>query len=105
MELIFHEASHGWDEVLMKDVGDAAARLGVRAPRNLWHAILFFNSGNITTDVLAAAGVRDYRQYMDIEKIFSDLRPAVAKHWPAFLAGKISRDEAIARILKDTAKS
>jgi hypothetical protein len=103
LELIFHEASHGWDEVLMKDVGDAAARLGIRAPRNLWHAILFFNSGTITTDVLAAGGVRDYRQYMEIEKIFGDLRPAVARHWPAFLSAEISRDEAITRILKELA--
>ena len=100
-EVLFHEASHGWDEVLMKEVGAAAARLGIRAPRNLWHAILFFNAGAITTDVLAAAGTRGYRQYMEVNKVFADLHAPVAKHWPAFLAADISRDEAITRILKE----
>ena len=101
LELLFHEASHGWDEVLIKEVNAVSARLGIRAPRNLWHAILFFNSGAIATDAFTAAGNPGYRQIMETSKVFVDLHAPVAKHWPAFLAGEISRQEAIARILKE----
>lgn len=104
LELVFHETSHHWDAILMQDVDAAAKRLGVRPNRNLWHAILFFNAGTITTDVLRAAGIRDYVQIMDADSVFTDLRPIVAKHWPAFLAGEISRDEAIARMVAEMAK-
>ena len=103
LEVVFHEASHVWDMVLMKGVNEAAARLGVRAPRDLWHALLFFNAGVITADVLGAAGTPDYRLYADVEGMFDRAykgwRPAIQKHWPEFLAGRLSRDAAITEIL------
>lgn len=103
LEIVFHEASHRWDAVLMDDVRDAARRLNIRAPGPLWHALLFYNAGAITTDVLASAGIRDYRMYMSADKTFD--RPgwheAVARHWPAFLNGEMTRAEAIGRVLRD----
>jgi hypothetical protein len=103
LELIFHEASHHWDQRLMKAVGDAADRLKVAAPRNLWHALLFYNAGQITADTLAAAGRRDYVMMMVNQKIFDapGWHAAISRHWPGFLSGEISRDEAILRILRD----
>jgi hypothetical protein len=105
LELIFHEASHHWDQRLMASVEAAAARLGVRAPPDLWHAILFYNAGRIVADVLAEAGHRDYQLMMVEGGILA--RPgwhaAITKHWPLFLSGRISRDDAIASILRDLA--
>jgi hypothetical protein len=107
LEVMFHEASHVWDVVLMKGVNDAAGRLAVRAPRDLWHALLFFNAGVITADTLTAAGVTDYRLYADVEGMFDrsykGWRPAIAKHWTEFLAGRLSRDDAITNILREIA--
>jgi hypothetical protein len=105
LEVIFHEASHKWDAILMKDVDEAAARLNVRRPPGLWHGLLFFNAGRITADTLAAAGVPDYVAYMDTQRMFDrayrGMRPAITKHWSAFLAGQVSRSEAIERILRE----
>jgi len=107
LELFFHEASHVWDAVLMKDVSEAAKRLNVRAPRDLWHGLLFFNSGTIVSEALAAAGVRDYQIYMEKEgmfdRVYRSMREPMRRHWTAFLAGRISRPEAIERILRDLA--
>jgi hypothetical protein len=104
LEIVFHEASHGWDEVLIKGVAGAAKRAGVPEPANLWHGLLFFNAGTIVKETLAAAGVRDYEMYMEKEGMFDRAyrgwREPIVQHWPAFLAGKISRDEAIELILK-----
>lgn len=105
LEVIFHEASHKWDEILMKDVNDAARRLNVRPPPGLWHGLLFFNAGRITADAFAAAGVRDYVLYMETQRMFDrayrGMRPAITKHWTEFLEGKVSRAEATERILRD----
>jgi hypothetical protein len=101
--LIFHEASHHWDQRLMKDVDDAARTLGRRAPPNLWHALLFYNAGRIAADTLASAGQRDYVLMMTEGKIFDapGWHAAIARHWPDFLSGKMSRPDAILRILRD----
>ncbi|MEO5894330.1 MAG: PQQ-binding-like beta-propeller repeat protein [Vicinamibacterales bacterium] len=105
LELLFHEASHVWDSVLMKDVSDAAKRLNVRAPRDLWHGLLFFNSGTIVSEALAAAGVSDYQMYMEKEgmfdRVYRGMREPMRTHWTAFLAGRISREIATERILRD----
>lgn len=104
LEVLFHEASHGWDATLMSDVGAAAERLGRQPPRQLWHALLFFNAGFITADVLTAGGIRDYQMYADrglFDRAFEGLRAPIATHWPSYLAGTISRKEAVARIVRD----
>lgn len=103
LELLFHESSHNWDQRLMKGVQDAAQALGIKPPPDLWHALLFFNAGRITTETLAAAGILNYEQMMVRGKIFA--RPgwheAIARHWPAVLAGNATREDAITRILAD----
>ena len=104
LEIMFHEASHGWDALLMKEVDEAARELKVKPPRDLWHALLFVNAGAITTEALAKAGTPNYVMYVDKEQLFAWMGPwraPVAKHWPGFLAGTIGRREAIARILRD----
>lgn len=105
LEVIFHEASHKWDAILMKDVDDAAKRLNVRPPPGLWHGLLFFNAGRITAQALEDAGVRGYVLYMDTQQMFDrayrGMRPAITKHWTAFLEGKVTRAEATERILRD----
>jgi hypothetical protein len=70
LELVFHEASHRWDTVRMKDVSDVARGLKLRAPPRLWHGLLFYNAGVITNDVLAKAGMADYEMYMFAQKTF-----------------------------------
>ena len=105
LELIFHEASHAWGPPLMKDVDDAAARAGKPVPGNLWHAILFFNAGFITADVLRAAGIARYEMYGDSQGVFDRLlkgsRAPMAEYWPLYLTGRISREEAVQRIVQD----
>jgi hypothetical protein len=104
LELMFHEASHHWDQRLMKGIADAAAAIGKRPPPDLWHAVLFFNAGRITRDVLEKSG-QGYELMMVQGKIFD--RPgwhaAIGRHWPLFLSSELSRDEALRRIVADLA--
>jgi hypothetical protein len=103
LELVFHEASHRWDSVLMKEVGESARDLKLRAPPGLWHGLLFYNAGAITSDALTTGGVSGYEMYMFAHRTFDfpGWHQAIARHWPGYLSGSISRTEAIARILRD----
>ena len=78
---------------------------GNRCRTALWHALLFFNAGFITADVLRAAGIGKYEMYGDAQGVFDRLlkgcRGPMAEYWPLYLAGRISRGEAVQRIVQD----
>lgn len=103
LELVFHEASHRWDSVLIDQVRDVGRRLKLRAPGGLWHGLLFYNAGAIVTEALAQAGVRDYEMYMFAERTFNfpGWHDAIRTHWPRYLSGGASRAQVIEAILRD----
>lgn len=94
LELLFHEASHGWDTVLSQELlVEARAQQRVVRP-DLWHAVLFFTAGELTRRQLATAGI-DYELYAVTQKLsstaFADVWPAVAAAWTPFLDGTTTR--------------
>jgi hypothetical protein len=107
LEVLFHEASHRWDATLMTEVDAAAMQQNTRVARDLWHALLFFNAGTITADTLRAAGIRDYEMYADKQRLFTGRwvgwREPIATYWTAFLAGAMTRQDAVARIVREIA--
>lgn len=109
LEILFHEPSHAIVGpsfgVIGPQIQEIETRLGVKTPPSLWHAVLFYTSGELTRRALARRGVTyeplvtamwagPYRQEAD----------AVKTHWLAFLDGKISRDEALELIVRQTGK-
>lgn len=109
LESLMHEASHaivGTDSgAIGADLTRAAAELGVKPPWNLWHAILFYTSSELTRRALAARGVGDYRPIVlgMYERGFAPYRSALETHWQAYLDGKIPRESAIRQVLSETA--
>jgi hypothetical protein len=109
LEMLMHEPSHAIvasDEsgAIGADLKRAADELGVKPLPNLWHAILFYTSGELTRRSLAKRGVRDYQPFITnmYERGFRGFRQPLEKHWQAYLDGKVSRDVAIRQILIET---
>jgi hypothetical protein len=111
LEILMHEPSHAivgtTSGAIGSDLTRAAQELGVRPPTNLWHAILFYTSGELTRRALAKRGVPDYQPLMvDMyERGFRGFRQALETHWQAYLDGKVSREAAIRQILMETASA
>jgi hypothetical protein len=109
LELLMHEPSHaivGSDsDAIGSDLKRLSAELGVRPMSNLWHAILFYTSGELTRRALARRGVSEYRPIiLDMyERGFGGFRQALETHWQAYLDGKVSREAALRQILVETA--
>jgi hypothetical protein len=107
LESLMHEPSHAIvaprSGAIGADLARAAAELQRQPRYNLWHAILFYTSGELTRRALAARGVR-YTPFMlaMYERGFSGFRRPLETHWQAYLDGKVTRDEAIRRILIET---
>lgn len=104
-----HEPSHAIvapvSGAIGADLARASRELGIQPYSNLWHALLFYTSGELTRRALARRGVRDYRPVIAnmYEGPFRGFQRPLEAHWQAYLDGSISREEAIRRILVETA--
>jgi hypothetical protein len=109
LESLMHEPSHAIvapdSGAIGADLARAAAELGVKPRHNLWHAILFYTSGELTRRWLDHHGVRGYEPYIlgMYERGFRGYRQALETHWQGYLDGRISREAAVREILTETA--
>jgi hypothetical protein len=103
--MLFRQASREWEPLLRSEIDEAAHALRIRAPRDWSEAVLTYNAGEITRRVLAERGVSGYRPSIDDGDVLGNVRPALAEHWPEFLDGRISRREALRRILRELAQA
>jgi hypothetical protein len=105
LEMLMHESSHGViDEPLVADRAKLTAEK--TAPEGLWHAIIFYTSGELTKRVLATRGVTDYVPYAYAHGNYKRgpwpyYLPWLEKFWQAHIDGKLERDEAIDLILRE----
>lgn len=109
LEIVFHEPSHAIVGpsfgVIGPQIEEIEQRLEVVAPQSLWHAILFYTSGELTRRALARRGVT-YEPFTTamFKGPYRQEANAVRTHWQAFLDGRIGRDEALELIVKETGK-
>lgn len=99
VEMLFHEPSHQWGRILQRTINEAAEKRGKTVPRQLWHAVMFYNAGEIARRALAEDGVTWYREQATAE-IYADFcgdgcRARIATHWNPRLDGTVSFETAI----------
>lgn len=108
LEMLMHEPSHAivdaTSHAIGTDIVNLSKELGIKPPPNLWHAILFYTSGELTRRTLARRGVSNYQPVIlgMYDRGFRNFRQPLEKHWQAYLDGKVSREAAIRQILIDT---
>ncbi|HEU4931795.1 MAG TPA: hypothetical protein VFT48_06925 [Pyrinomonadaceae bacterium] len=110
LEMMMHEPSHAIvdgnsNAAIGADLARASRELKIRPYSNLWHAILFYTSGELTRRALAKRGVSNYQPVIlgMYERGYRGYRKSLETHWQAYLDGKISREAAIKQILIETA--
>jgi hypothetical protein len=100
LEILFHEESHPLaGKVLQRLVGQSADAHGRAVPPQLWHAVLFYNAGELTRRSFAERGV-DYVEIGLASKVYPNLcgdacRERVAAAWDPRLAGAVSIEHAV----------
>ncbi len=110
LEMLFHEASHAiagaTNGAIGPDIQSNAQKAGVLAPRQLWHAVIFYTSGELTRRALRARGVSEYQPYAErqqmYDRAFRGLQRPLETYWQAFLNGTLSRADALANLVNAT---
>jgi hypothetical protein len=109
LESLMHEPSHAIVDARSGAIGPdlvhASQELNLRPMANLWHAILFYTSGELTRSWLARHGVTNYRPFIlnMYSGPFRGFQNALETHWQGYLDGKVTREVAIRQILTETA--
>ena len=102
LEMLFHESSHSPVSDLFRRVRQAASDQNVLVPPQLWHAVLFYTAGELTTRELKAHGLA-YTQYAGPD-LYRNLCGAgcqekLAEHWTPRLDGKRSVADALSALV------
>lgn len=100
LELLFHEPSHAWGGRLYNGVYRLAKARSKKVPGQLWHAVLFYNAGELTRRQLARDGIGDYVEFAAKYDVYKQLcgdgcRDRVAAAWNRRLDGGATIDEAL----------
>lgn len=108
LEIVFHEASHTLmrrGDPVPRALAEAARELGVELPRDLWHVVLFYATGEAVRRALEEAGEPGYTPYLYSYERFGRgawgrHRDAVEAAWPAYLDGERTLGQAAADLLR-----
>ena len=103
LEYVFHEASHllmGRGHPVRNALAEAAEQLDVQLPRNLWHAVLFYTTGDAVRRTLAEAGEPAYTPMIFSGNIFKSFHEPMESAWRAYLEGERSLEEAALDLIR-----
>jgi hypothetical protein len=99
LEMIFHEASHALIKPIEDGIERACEAAHKPAPPTLWHALLFFTTGEIVKRRLGGS----YVPYADANGLYDrDWKPyreIFERVWRPYLAGQIEQEPAIRAIV------
>ena len=110
LEMLLHEASHAIvgpnTGAIGSEIQNVARNNGMLAPRELWHAILFYTSGELARRVLRERGITDYVPFLYKQSMFDRgfqaFKEPLETFWQSYLDGRMERGAAITAIVKAT---
>jgi hypothetical protein len=105
LEMLLHESAHAVvtpaSGTVATAIAASAKARGVAVPRDLWHAILFATSSELTRRHLAERGVRAYEpSSVDLfTRVWPSYRGALERHWIPYVNGQGTLEDAIDRVI------
>jgi hypothetical protein len=113
LEVLFHEASHGIADAVQQAIIRECRQREKAIPRDLWHALIFYTTGEVIRPVLSATKAEgttegtvsgaSYTPYAVREGIYQrgwdGYLKLLTQFWQPYLDGKSNFDDAIARMV------
>ena len=107
LEIVFHEASHilmARGDPVQEAIKDATATLGLSPPRDLWHVVLFYLTGEAVREVVATSGSPGYEpvvyEIMERNPRWRSYRKALESAWRPYMDGTRTLSEAAAELIR-----
>jgi hypothetical protein len=110
LEMVFHEASHtmvgGRRGAVAAAIRESAERVGAPRPRWLWHAIIFYTTGELVRRALQQDTAVFFVPYAVRQELWfrdEDRQAefeALSLHWQPYLDGEVDFESAIADVVR-----
>nr|MDQ3818614.1 hypothetical protein [Acidobacteriota bacterium] len=104
-ETLFHESSHVLIDVVRNAIARECQAQNKAVPRDLWHAMLFYTTGELVRKRLAQQGVSNYVPYAYKNGLFTRAWPQfirpLEQHWQAYLDGRTDFDSALKKVVAE----
>lgn len=102
-DVLFYEASHGVADTVNQAIEETCREEGKLIPRDLYHAMLFYTTGEIVkreTSIGPGNTPDSYQQNYDSRSIllvrgWSDYAPILNSYWQPYLDGRVSFVDAV----------
>lgn len=110
LEMILHESSHTLvhprNGTVARAIAASSQKRGIEPPRDLWHALLFATSSELTRRALLARGVTDYvPSSVDLlTRAWPEYREPIEAHWLPYISGRGTLEEAIDNVVAAAAR-
>ncbi|HZT43137.1 MAG TPA: hypothetical protein VFA07_13290 [Chthonomonadaceae bacterium] len=107
LETLFHEAGHTivgpWAGTISQAIAAAARARNIPEPEDLWHALMFYTTGELVRRDLEELGYLSYEPYADKYDLWRgpwrNYRGVLSVFWRLHLDGKLSIDQAMAKMM------
>jgi hypothetical protein len=107
LEVVFHEASHVVAQAVRDAIVKECRRLGKPIPRDLWHALLFYTTGEIVRRTLRPApggtSADPYKPYAYRNGLYArgwtSYEHALEIYWQPYLEGRVEYATAVTRMV------
>ncbi len=113
LEILFHEASHGIADTVQQAIIRECRQRERAIPRDLWHALIFYTTGEVIRPVIAAsspdgnpdasAAGASYTPYAIREGIYQrgwdGYLKLLTQYWQPYLDGKATFDDSVAHMV------
>ena len=104
LELLFHEASHvpAVGGQITKMIQEECARQSLTVPRDLWHFMIMFTTGEVARRELSDTGSPGYATYGDrYNQLSPTLRSAFEQDWLPYVDGKTPLEQGMRDLIRD----
>jgi hypothetical protein len=106
LEVLFHEASNGIAEPVQLAINRECRQRDKAIPRDLWHALVFYTTGEVIKPVMKGIGGSangEYTPYAVREQLYKrgwdEYLKLLERFWQPYLDGNVSFDDAIAHMV------
>lgn len=101
LEMLFHEASHSLVQRIEQSIARACRAQGKPIPATLWHAVLFYSTGELTRRHHGDHYTPYAYQHGLYERIpvWKAAEPLLVRYWSAYLDGRESLDAAVDQVI------
>jgi hypothetical protein len=111
LEMLFHEASHteAMAGRVRAEIARVAADEHVETQPDLWHAVIFYTTGELARRVLGKTNDPTYLpagdRYHVYDRRWKTARAALGKDWQPYLDGRVDYETALRALVRDASQA